>query len=448
MRLAFASALVGFVLLAGGPTGAFDVRSIELPANGLIFDPGSGRLYASVPSRIWPFGTPIPRAIANSIVPIDPRTGELGAPAFVGSEPNRLALSDDASTLYVGLDGAFAVRRVALPALAPGLQLPLGIGPANGALRAEDIDVQPGNPDVVAVSRRVVSGSPRGYGVAIFDHGVQRPLAGEGRANQIEFSEQPGLLYGFQNDSSAFDFCRLAVDEDGARVIDSTRGLLLGFSTLIEFAAGRVYGSEGTVIDPGVPKVVGQYSGVSPGQRGVAVDAEAGEVYLLASDGLVVYDLERFVLLGAFPIPGVYWSGYESADFIQWGPGAFAFHTSERVYFVELDAGARDPGEPDAALAQCEEGRLDAEAELYACLYARGNDVDGDGEHDSRDRCRDTPPGLPVDDSGCAQVEFCRAEAAFCERADWRNDEPRGKPLDCAAYGSKRQLDSCRPAVP
>ena len=45
---------------------------------------------------------------------IDPLSGTITASVFVGSEPGNIALSDDGRYLYVGLNGANAVRRVAI----------------------------------------------------------------------------------------------------------------------------------------------------------------------------------------------------------------------------------------------------------------------------------------------------------------------------------------------
>lgn len=67
-------------------------------------------------------------------------------------------------------------------------------------------------------------------------------------------------------------------------------------------------------------------------------------------------------------------------------------------------------------------------------------DTDADGEVNPTDRCPATPPGEPVDDSGCSQAQFCatfdattRDGARACKRADWQNDEPlmKGKQRDC-----------------
>ena len=67
-------------------------------------------------------------------------------------------------------------------------------------------------------------------------------------------------------------------------------------------------------------------------------------------------------------------------------------------------------------------------------------DADADGEHDDTDRCPDTKTGALVDDSGCSLGQFCAAIDAnaedgkkTCNRSDWQNDEPLGRPKDCKA---------------
>src|SRR5688572_1666521 len=85
------------LLLLGVPAAA-DIRQIGLPTRDLIYDRFRHRVYASVPSSGGRLG--------NSIMAIDPVTGEIGPPIFVGSEPGRLALSADGRYLYVALDGA------------------------------------------------------------------------------------------------------------------------------------------------------------------------------------------------------------------------------------------------------------------------------------------------------------------------------------------------------
>ena len=86
-------AILWVFLLGVMPAAADSLLSIPLPTNDMVVDPFRGVIYASVPGRADGFG--------NSIVAIDPETNALGAPLYVGSEPGKLALSDDGRYLCV-----------------------------------------------------------------------------------------------------------------------------------------------------------------------------------------------------------------------------------------------------------------------------------------------------------------------------------------------------------
>jgi len=475
--LSRALAALTAALALGAPAQAVEFRSIALSVSDLIFDPAGGRLLASVPSLRQPFGEALPRPIANSILPIDPRDGTLGAPVFVGSEPNRLARSDDGSALYVGLDGAFAVRRLSLPGLVPGLQFPLGH--STGPHRVEDMVIQPGQPDVVAVAERIVSGSPQSRGVTIYDDGVARPLRAIAHTNRIEFAGDADRLYAYENEVSSFAFHTIEIDELGATIAESTEGVLVGFSLDLDSAAGRITASNGMTVDPTGPVLLGTYESPFFGhRRDVVADPAANLVYFLTDTNLWVYDLATFVFLGFVPLPD---DSGSPRDLVQWGEGALAYHTDRVVYFFELDPPDRDgdgvgdgkdncplesnPDQtdtdadhtgdacdprvaiPDGALAQCEQELAASWEAVSACGQSYDPiDDDVDGEHDHNDRCPDTPDGVPVDDSGCSLAQFCPTQGAGCANADWRNDEPGAKPGDCVLLG-KKKTGTCVPAA-
>src|SRR5205807_1842585 len=107
---------------AGCPTPfPGDLRRISLLTRDLVYDRRRGKIYASVPSQ---GGAVPPRSGApgNTVTVIDPITATIGPSIFVGSEPGKLALSDDGRYLYVALDGAAAVRRIDLDTQTAGLQ--------------------------------------------------------------------------------------------------------------------------------------------------------------------------------------------------------------------------------------------------------------------------------------------------------------------------------------
>src|SRR5215204_31857 len=119
LALAILSALAWILPAVGTPAASAQggqslfVRKIALRANDVVYSPSTNMLYASVPSAAGTGG--------NTVTPIDPATGAVGTPVFVGSEPNRLALGDDGRTLYTYLDGAKAVRRFDLQTQTAGL---------------------------------------------------------------------------------------------------------------------------------------------------------------------------------------------------------------------------------------------------------------------------------------------------------------------------------------
>jgi hypothetical protein len=178
-----------------------NAKIINLATNDLILDPGTQRIYASVP------GNP------GSITPIDPVTGVLGQPIPVGNGPLKLAISDNRQFLYVGFDGEASVQRVDLATQTAGLKFSLGSDPSVGPFFVEDMEVLPGSPQSIAISRKYNSASPRHAGVAVYDNGVQRPTTTPGHtgSNVIEFSALSSRLYGYNQETTEFGFRRIGL---------------------------------------------------------------------------------------------------------------------------------------------------------------------------------------------------------------------------------------------
>lgn len=196
------------------------VRQFPIVMKDLVFEPSSGKFYASIPSRAG--------AMGNSIAKIDPSTGQVESFAFVGSEPGKLALSDDGHTLYVSLDGAAAIRRFDIGTMTPGQQFALGDDQFDGPLFAKDLAVAPGNPNLVAVSRKVLFTSPDFKGVAVYDQGVRRPLATPGHtgSDYIAFTSSADTLIGLSDSGNGLQ--RISVTASGLTVTSSVSGIVGG----------------------------------------------------------------------------------------------------------------------------------------------------------------------------------------------------------------------------
>lgn len=302
-----------------------DVAVIPLPANDLVYSPAKGLLYASVPSRAGDAG--------NAVAAIDPRLGQIVSSVAVGREPGALGLSQDGNHLYVALDGDGAVRRVNLATFRATQRIEIGAG-----LIAEDVEVQPGNPNVIAVALAFTGSSPRHEGVAIFDRGVRRPQQTPGHtgSNRIEFSADPGTLYGYNNETTDFGLRTMRVDAQGVTIVNAANDLIFGFDVDIEFASGLLFATSGEVVNPSTLTRVGMFQ---VGGFATSVLPEPGEdrVLFLTENGIEVHQLSTFTRLATLPLPAE--TAGTPFSLVRFGNDGLAFLTTERQIVLMSDEG-------------------------------------------------------------------------------------------------------------
>jgi len=287
------------------------VRRVNLAANNIVFSEATQALYGSVPSSAGANG--------NSITKITPETGEIGPSTFIGSEPNKIAISNDGQTMWVHLDGANAARRFEVATQTPGLQF------STDSPSPSDMEVVPGSPNSLAISRGNFTG------IAIYDNGVQRPNTGTGgnfyAVGPIEFGSDASVLYGYDSFSSGFEAVKFLVDASGVTTSTVTRGLFTGFVTPFEFSNGLLYSGSGRVADPEAATWVGTFAGTGF-QNTMAVDGANHRVFYAVSNGdtvtLIGFDANTFLPIGSITLPGV--SG-TPVNLVRWGTNGLAFNT-------------------------------------------------------------------------------------------------------------------------
>jgi hypothetical protein len=299
------------------------VRRISLFTNDLVYSSTTGKIYASIQSTAG--------SIGNSIATIDPATGAIINTTFIGSEPKNLALSDDGHTLYVWLEGAFAIRRFDTLTNIPGIQFSIGDAPNSGRYAVSDFAVAPGNPNLLAVAR----GNPGGAsgGVAIFDNGVRRPNVsavsphGDGPGS-IAFSASATKLYA----SSFPAFQTITIDASGATVTSSST---LGANTSdIQFSNGLIFTGSSQVINPDTNTLVGTFTGGNSGT--FVTDASVGRVFFMASGptfstfSIKAFDTNSFVPVGSIDVTGD--GGF---PLIRWGANGLAVRTFDTLFLIQ-----------------------------------------------------------------------------------------------------------------
>jgi trimeric autotransporter adhesin len=301
--------------------------TLPLTTNDLIYGKSSGRIYASIPGSA-PNG--------NSIVPIDPLTGAVGTSVFVGSEPERLAISDDGQYLYVALDGSASIRRVDLASDTAGLQFPVGSSSSIGPYFAVDIAVLPGHPSSVAVA----GGGQLGGQTAVFDDGVRRPNVSTD-VPPLAFSDSASVLYGFNPGDPSSILRTFSVDATGVTETQSVSVLTTGASASnraitfrIAYSGGRIYAPSGLVLDPVAGTLVGTLAiGSTQAGSSVAADSNLGRVFILAWTGLdpspayiLAFDSSTLSPVGVLTLSGV--GGNQLGRFtslVRWGNDGLAF---------------------------------------------------------------------------------------------------------------------------
>lgn len=316
---------------AGATDYAISAVKVNLTANDLIYDPVHDVMWASSPSSAGSRG--------NSVTPIG-RDGTLGESIFVGSEPRRLALSDDGQFLYVGLDGAAAVRRVSLATGTAGLQWSLG-SDFCGNFLVEDMVVLAGDAHAVAISRRNDGCSPRHEGVAIYDDGVMRPdtTPGHTGSNVIERSGTANTLYGYNNETTEYGFRVMTISEDGIATTNTVENMISGFGVDIRYADRRVYATSGATIDVDSMTLAGTYAATGL----VVPDPVQDMVYFVEVTNkprFYAFDLDTFLPLFHVDVPILGQDWGQGSAFVGLGDGLFAFvKDNGEVYLLTLFEG-------------------------------------------------------------------------------------------------------------
>ena len=297
---------------------------ISLPADRLIYDTVSRKIYATVGSKGQGQTT-------NSITVIDPLTGAVGPSVFVGSGPGAITLSEGSKCLFVSVSDGTAVRRVDLPGLTAGPLYPMPDKTVRALLPA------PGHPDGFIALRG--NDGRYEYDLGIY---VDGKLVGtDSRCGpQVVPGIAPTRLFTYQNLISSWDFDGYDVSPDGISHISHNQSLMSGNVGLAGSLNGLVITDGGGVIDPETRQNVGRLN--FDNKRGAVVpDPRTGYVFCITEErngqAIIASDTRNFGLVGTLPFNlGV--SG-EAKNALRWGEDGFAYTVGERVIIFRMAPG-------------------------------------------------------------------------------------------------------------
>ena len=317
-------------------------RIIALPTNNLTYDEHRGLMYASIPGAAGNIG--------NSIVTIDPFKGSVGDPIWIGSEPQKMAISPDGSWLEVALNGSSSVQRVRLADQTPdqSFRLRTDFNPFNpmGTTRTRQVLVLPGAAGsvVVNMSRQPAYREAGSDGIAVYDNGIRRPVLVPGESfggiEEMQLSEDGVTLYGIDERDYIPVFVTLAITQDGIQISSKADIAAPGFH--LKCQNGLCFTENGGIIDAQAKSVIGRFpvesiDGGSVGPVQVAPDVASGVVYFAGVYGYIshpvvsAFDLNTRKLIGFYEIGGTTGS---PVDFFLWGGDQLAFNTGTQIILL------------------------------------------------------------------------------------------------------------------
>lgn len=324
--------ILSFILLGSSLVtfAQLQVNTINLTTNDLVYDSGTNKIYASIPSANGSNG--------NSIGVINPNTFLLENTIFIGSEPTVLAISDNGQYIYSGFSGSSTVRRFDVASQTSGLQFSLGSDSSTGSYYVEDIEVMPSQPTTIAISRKNKGFSPRHEGVVIYDNNVMRPTTTPDHtgSNRIEFTSQNSLI-GYNNETTEFGIRRLSINSNGVSNVSVAQNVLSNFYTDFIYKDNYMYSFDGKVVDvTTAPFVIGQFTNTT---GPVVYDSYSNRVCFASYDfsGNITFkrfNPNTFLLSDSLPISQAFGS---VKNIITCGNGCYAFNTADNKVIIIKD---------------------------------------------------------------------------------------------------------------
>jgi trimeric autotransporter adhesin len=282
------------------PLTIYDLVNVR--ANAILFDPYGQSLYATVPSNATGIA-------GNSVVAIDPFTGEVGTPVAVGSQPTVMAETTDGNYLYVGLSGADSLAQFNLlnQSLTATIPITLTQGTTSTTFAASWLAAMPGTDTTLAINEPNEGGT-----FGIFDitgsTGAFRPNFSGIYAGDNPVFASPTELYAYDDQTTGAEFYRYSINANGVTLIDGTTlDGMGGFGGLFELENGLVYGGGGGIVNPSttppsqiqtLPLIDFYGSGAVGASSGLAADPSLEKEFLMLENlaGTLAYGLVRYNL--------------------------------------------------------------------------------------------------------------------------------------------------------
>ena len=274
---------------------------------------------------------------------INPATGRVTRSLFVGSEPDKMAIASDGSVLYIALDGSSSIKEVSTATMSTLKSFAIYQTTGSSSVSVADLKVKPGDPNTIAITYR------NGYysnGPTIYSNGVPLPKSVSYSQGQVMVWPFAQFLYSYDA-ANSFALSKLFVDSTGVASISSQQGRFSGYKTIIKYASGIIYGSDGSLVSVSTGDLMGHLatSGID-----IAPDATLHRAFIASTSNSYgdtnlyfnLYNTSSFLPIRSFVVPGIVDPSSAAPSNLglnRWGAKGLAFRTAARIYLIDTAPG-------------------------------------------------------------------------------------------------------------
>jgi hypothetical protein len=301
---------------------------VNLASRDLVYSPLNDTVYATVPNS-----SP---TNPNSLMPINPSTGTLGAAIPIGFDPRDVVISSDGTTIHTVFGGNRGVQPFNVPGQSLGSPFVIPGGP-----QVKEMHSIPGRPNAVLIATHDPGFSPPATGTQVWENGVELPDhvgqgLGTGGPDIVAVDPTNGSRgYGYQNTVSGYTHWSMTIDANGVHTDagPTLQNVMNGFNIgRIELLGNRLFNSRGEVysISPAFQ------SGAFLGGENFVIDVPRNRLFSITSSGsshtIRSYLLSTLQLQGSDTVSGI---AGTTSSLTRFGTNGLAFRTSNnQIVFV------------------------------------------------------------------------------------------------------------------
>jgi uncharacterized protein (TIGR03437 family) len=228
--------------------------------------------YSQTANLLYVLTSPSSAHLPNSVVALDPITGNDADSIALGVAAGIMAASDDGIHMYVYIPSTGTIRRLNLSTH----QTDFEFAPGSSMIVVNWMAVVPGDPDRLVVAYADPS-SDAGMAVYVQGNPLPSTVPDLDLCTTFTFGATADTVW---CNSDGGDLLEFHLDSTGLNTAGQWTGLVFGFSQVPQFYDGRLYfNSLGQVVDTEAKTIAGQYPYVGTPAGGWVVDGAADRVY-------------------------------------------------------------------------------------------------------------------------------------------------------------------------